>query len=104
MRRICLLCTSLAILAAAPLQSQMTGQVAGSVRDIAGGPVAGAAVTVSGTTLAAVTSTDGSYTIRNVPQGQHTVRVNRIGFGQSERSVEVTAGQTATADFRLEAR
>ncbi|HEX2094248.1 MAG TPA: TonB-dependent receptor [Longimicrobiaceae bacterium] len=85
-----------------PLLAQGTGQVAGTVTGAADRPVAGATVEVVGTGRRAVTGADGSYTIPGVAPGSHQVRATALGFGAQTQAVTVVAGQTATANFRLE--
>jgi TonB-linked SusC/RagA family outer membrane protein len=80
--------------------------IAGSVvaRE-AGTPLSGASVNVVGTRLSATTGTDGRYTIASVPPGTYRVRARTIGYGTVEDSgVVVVGGETATADFRLQAQ
>ncbi len=67
-----------------------------------GAPLPGAQVTVVGVKLAAEAGTDGRFTIAGVPPGTYRVQTQRIGYGLSEVTVEVAAGQTASADFRLQ--
>ena len=65
-------------------------------------PVDQVQVAVVGTTLGALTSAEGTYTIRGVPPGTYSVRALRVGYSEQRKSVTVTAGQPATADFTME--
>jgi plastocyanin len=47
----------------------------------------------------AVSGTDGSFKIANVPAGKRTIRVWHERFGQLTQTVSVTAGGTANVDF-----
>ena len=47
----------------------------------------------------AVTDATGSFTIANVPAGQHTVQVWHERYGALTQTLEVKAGATTTADF-----
>ena len=47
----------------------------------------------------AVSAADGSFKIANVPAGKQTVRIWHERFGQLTKTVNVTAGGTATVDF-----
>lgn len=95
--------TALGILAlAAPLGAQETGQITGTVTRETGEPLSGVSVAVVNTSVAALTGTDGRYTVRVQP-GQHTVRATLIGYGPQTLAVTVTAGETAVADFLLSA-
>jgi len=77
-----------------------TGTIRGLVsRSTADSPVPGAQVFIVGGKLGAVTGNDGRYTFSEVPPGTHTVRVRALGFQPIEKTVAVTAGQAATADF-----
>lgn len=63
--------------------------------------VIGASIVVEGTTLGASTGPDGRYRIINVPAGTHTLVARRVGYGVQRRSLTLTAGGEATADFSL---
>jgi hypothetical protein len=49
----------------------------------------------------AVTSATGTYEIKNVPPGKYTVQAWHDQLGAQTLEVQVSAGQTATADFTL---
>jgi TonB-dependent starch-binding outer membrane protein SusC len=88
------------LLGAVQLSAQSTGTVTGRVVEGSSQePLAGAGVTVAERNT--LTGPDGRFTVTGVPAGTHTVRVTRIGYGQSTQSVTVAAGQTATANFSL---
>src|SRR5688572_24405963 len=52
-------------------------------------PVNDVQVTVVGTAFGALTSQNGEYTISNVPAGQRTIRLRRLGFNLADRPVTV---------------
>jgi len=86
---------------ASPASAQQ-GAITGTVTDAGtGSPVSGAQVFVAGTQLGTLTNQDGSYRLEGVPTGQQTVRVRLIGYQRASRTVDVSAGQAATADFQL---
>ena len=85
-------------------QAQTTGQITGVITSNAGQPVAGVQVLVRGTRLGAMTATTGRYTILAVPAGTHVVTTASIAHVPQEKTVTVTAGGSATADFQLERR
>ena len=64
-------------------------------------PVSEVQITVVGTVFGALTNQNGEYTISNVPAGQRTIRLRRLGFNPADRNVNVTAGQTSTLDFTV---
>jgi TonB-linked SusC/RagA family outer membrane protein len=80
-----------------------TGTISGIVQDQAtGAPLPGAQVTVMGVRLRGEAGPDGRYTVSGVPPGTYRVQAQIIGYEHLQiASVIVTAGQTATADFRL---
>ena len=92
-----------ATLALAPFvaPAAQTGRIAGRVVDSAGGPLAGAVVSVEGTPLRATAGVGGSYELRGVPVGTHTVRARLIGFTPSIASLVVQPGAEARHDFSL---
>ncbi len=81
--------------------AQSTGTVRGTVVDSAdGSAVRGARVIVVGTLLGSNTETDGTYLIRGVPAGQHTLRFTLLGFAFQTKLVTVVAGRDVVADFK----
>lgn len=86
---------------ASPASAQQ-GAITGTVTDAdSGEPVSGAQVFVRGTNLGTLTNQDGTYRLTGVPTGEQTVRVRLIGYQRASRTVQVAAGQAATADFQL---
>jgi Ca-activated chloride channel family protein len=94
--------TMLAIILTSALSSaRNSGTITGRVLDAyTQQPVVGAVVYVEGTNLSAQTGTDGTYTIVGVPAGTYTVRVEKDGVLAAKQRVTVTAGRTATVDFK----
>ena len=85
-----------------PVQAQ-TGQVTGRVLDAqSGAPLSEVQVYITGLQLGALSRADGRFLILNVPAGTHELRAERIGLSTGTQSITVTAGGTATTDFRLE--
>ncbi|HEX6309262.1 MAG TPA: SusC/RagA family TonB-linked outer membrane protein [Longimicrobiales bacterium] len=88
--------------AAEPLRAQATGTIAGTVTSATTRqPVAAAQIQVLGTSLQTVSNNEGRYSIPGVPVGEHTVRVEIIGYSRRESTVTVTADQTTTANFEV---
>lgn len=52
----------------------------------------------------AVTGSDGRFELPSLPPGRHRLRAWHERLGEHTATVDVAAGQTATADFRLRAR
>lgn len=50
----------------------------------------------------AVTGTDGSFTIKGLPPGDYVIGAWTATFGTQEKSVHVSANETATLDFTFE--
>lgn len=94
---------ALLVIAAARLGAQ-TGTITGRVTSESSAPLAAAQVVVVGSTLGTRTSTDGRYTIVNVPAGQQRVRVQFIGHRPMDQLVTVPAGGTVTQDFVMRAQ
>src|SRR2546429_5524901 len=84
------------------LDGLQEGTVSGRVTDsLSGQGIAVATVTVVGTGLSARSAEDGSYRITDVPVGEHTVRVVRIGYGAVTKPVTVLPDQEVTVDFQI---
>ena len=78
------------------------GTVTGRVTDsLSGQGIAVATVSVVGTSLSARSAEDGAYRIPDVPVGEHTVKVVRIGYRPVTKPVTVLPDQEATVDFAL---
>lgn len=96
-RALCALTLTLASAATAQQPAAQAGTVIGQV--IAGenrAPLFGAQVLVLGTALRTGAGADGRFVIRNVPAGNHRVRVQLLGFAPIEHAVSVTAGATVS--------
>ncbi|HSH74669.1 MAG TPA: TonB-dependent receptor [Longimicrobiales bacterium] len=91
-----------AVLLLAPGAAAQTGSIAGRVIDAQSGQTIPAAqVFISDLDIGVLTQQNGSYLLLNVPAGQHTVTVQRIGYRQVEQAAAVVAGETAVLDFRI---
>ena len=89
------------LLAASAAGAQETGTVRGAVTLVEnGGLVDGAVILILGTGAFALTE-DGGFEITNVPVGTYEVTAQRNRLTAASRTVTVTAGGTATADFAL---
>jgi TonB-linked SusC/RagA family outer membrane protein len=86
------------------LWAQATGRIDGVVRDSATStPLPGTNIVVVNQKATVSTGPDGTYTLR-LPAGSYIIRAQRIGYGALQKTVTVTAGQTATVDFAIAAR
>jgi hypothetical protein len=88
----------------APLASaQSGGTIVGTVADETGGVLPGVTVDLhsDGMETTAVTSETGEYRIDNVPAGPAELTFKLINFTIVRRTLNVTAGQTVTADAVL---
>lgn len=83
---------------------QSTGRISGTVVDSeTGDPLIGATVTVVGLQLGAMADLEGTFLIRNVPVGQHTVLVSMIGFAQKRvTEIQVDTGQVSRIDIAVD--
>src|SRR5688572_4962711 len=96
------LAASLSVGAASPVVAQSTGTLRGRVVDATNQrPLAGAQVSVSGTMIVGATGLTGEYTLVNVPSGERTVTVRRIGYTPGSQAATIPAGAEARLDFAL---
>ena len=87
---------------AAIAPSALVGTIAGRVTESGTGrPLASVQMSVVGTRLGAISDAEGRYAIPNVPAGEVRLLATRIGYTQAQRTVVVSDGATATADFAL---
>jgi TonB-linked SusC/RagA family outer membrane protein len=91
-----------ALLAPTTVPAQAPPAIVGTVTDSTTQQgVPGAQVTILGTTLATITDDAGRYSVRSLPAGTVTVRVQRLGYARADRRLTVRAGEVVTADFAL---
>lgn len=69
-----------------------SGSISGTVTDEDGNALGGANIMVQGTNLGNSSSSDGSYSISNVPEGPQTIEASFIGYESSISTVDVTSG------------
>jgi TonB-linked SusC/RagA family outer membrane protein len=82
--------------------AQQTSSVTGRVTDSSTkAPIVGAQILIAGTGAGTITNSSGVYTIRGLKAGSTTVRVLSIGYAEQSRTVTLSAGAAATADFEL---
>ena len=100
LRRLITLAAACAVPAIAAAQS--TGGIAGVITGQSG-PIQNARVAVeSPSTLVAITDASGKYALRELAPGKYQLVVTAIGFKSMRKTIDVVAGQTATAEMRLE--
>jgi len=86
----------------AELSAQATGEISGRVRETGGAAIVAAQVSLDGGRQGALTNDFGTFALRDVPAGTHTVSVVRIGYGTFETQVTVTAGGSVGIEVVLE--
>jgi len=86
-------------------QTQISGDIAGTVTDPTGAAIPGAKVTVTnagtGVTQSVKTGAAGDYRVGLLQPGQYTLQVAAPGFRTTQRTVAVTVGQTATVNISV---
>jgi TonB-linked SusC/RagA family outer membrane protein len=96
------LASALAVAFATSAAAQATGTIEGKVTETGSGrPLPGAQVFIAGTTVGSVTNDRGEYRITSAPARQVDVRVRLIGYSPINKTVVVTAGQTATLNIEV---
>jgi hypothetical protein len=85
-----------------PVSAQTpTGTVSGRVTLENGEPVHGAMVIIVGARRQTTTGDDGKFEITNLPPGTYDVLAQRAQLATSRQTTSVTAGQTASLEFKL---
>lgn len=96
---------TISLLSAFPLgvgAQEPTGTVAGTVVEASNGqPVSGAQVFIPDTDLGTLTNAQGRFVLVNVPEGEHALRAEILGYTPETRTVTVGADETAQVEFRL---
>ncbi len=86
---------------ATPSALAQEGHIEGTVTDEDGNPIAFANVFIEDTFIGAAAKSDGTYRVRNIPVGTHTIRASAVGYRSSSRTVTVEADETVPLDFAL---
>lgn len=91
------------LIAAAPNLWAQTdkGTITGHVLDPAGAVLQGAQVELQPTGTTVATNEQGAFYVNNLPPSQYTITVSYVGFAQYTKALNVTAGQTLTADVTM---
>jgi hypothetical protein len=74
-------------------------RLVGKVVNDKGEPVAGARVSVPGTLSAGITALNGTFALDSLPSGSHGIQVRKIGFGVTDKPIELSA--VAVADVTV---
>jgi iron complex outermembrane receptor protein len=93
------------LLTAGLIQAQAQSSLSGVVKDPSGAVVSRVMVTLTSQTDAstrrAVANDDGAYVFSSVPPGSYKLTTEAPGFANAEKTVALTAGETATLDLAL---
>ena len=90
------------VLALPALGVAQVGSVTGRVTAVGTSePLSDARILIVNTSRVATTDVEGQYTVRNVPAGTVDVRVLRVGYQEQKKTVQLSAGGSATADFTM---
>lgn len=80
------------------------GEISGVVSDASrGGFLRGAEVRIQGMDVVAVTDSEGRFSLRRVPEGQHTLVISYFGRPTHRETVLVSAGSIARTNIALRA-
>lgn len=95
--------TVIFILLFASVHSQeLLSSISGTVKDDYNNPLAFATVMIEGLKLGVLTDDNGSFLIKNVPQGKHNVVVSFIGYRTLFKTVEITSSKKKiTINYKL---
>lgn len=87
---------------AADADAQQTVDVPGVVLDVATGlGIHDVILRVAGTSVSAATDEEGRFTLRGLPEGTWTLRVDHLAYGSHEHRIAVAADQTVEIQIRL---
>lgn len=83
--------------------AQGTGSIKGKITDgSTGEELFGANVVVQGTTLGSSTDFEGNFIIRNIPEGEHSIKISYIGYNPKSAVVNIVPNRTLEMNFELE--
>ena len=79
-----------------------SARVTGKVVDKGGRPLDGARVMLQGGMATAVTRANGEFTLDSLPSGTQALVVRKLGYGVTERAVELASNQATQATVTME--
>ena len=82
--------------------AQTFGSISGTVMGPEGIPEQGVHIFLIQTSFGASTDPAGSYVLENIPAGEYTLAISKIGFQEQQFEVLVTATQNTSLDISLE--
>ncbi|MCW8848851.1 MAG: carboxypeptidase-like regulatory domain-containing protein, partial [Melioribacteraceae bacterium] len=78
------------------------GNISGTITDsLSNDALIGANVVILGTSQGAATDYEGQYRIKNVPEGEHVVRISYLGYKSKDIKVRVVSSRTLALDVNL---
>lgn len=94
-------CFIMFLLSSGLTYAQSTGSVSGAVSTSDGNPAELVSILLKGTGKTSFTDKNGNYQIRNIKPGSYTLIASSVGLQKQEQTIEIKAGETATATFTL---
>jgi len=87
-----------------PTKAETTGDIQGIIYDASSSqPLGGATITTEPITSSKITDSNGSFKLEGVEPGDYTLQVTKSGYQTNSTTVNVVAGETASADLQLTA-
>jgi TonB-dependent receptor len=81
--------------------AQGKGAISGIVTDASGAVLKGAQVTLESPVFNTVSDEQGRFYINDIASGSYTLTISYVGFSKFQQSVNVSAGQVANIDAKL---
>ncbi|MGN6400570.1 MAG: TonB-dependent receptor [Flavisolibacter sp.] len=85
----------------AQTQNQLTGSIKGIITTSDNKPLVSVTIRLKGTKKAALSNSEGAFTIDNIQPGNYDLEVSSIGYQPLEKEVAVTAGSTTDISIQL---
>ncbi|MDY8135043.1 TonB-dependent receptor [Aquimarina sp. 2201CG5-10] len=95
--------TLILIISYSSLQAQ-SGSVKGIITDENGIYMPGASVQINSINKATISDFDGKFTLVNVPEGNHTLKVQYLGFSDTEQQTNVEVSKTTFISIVLKSK
>ncbi|WP_075164041.1 TonB-dependent receptor [Microscilla marina] len=79
-----------------------TGSIFGTIKDKANKPQSGVHLLLVKTSLGTTSDANGNYSLENIPVGNYTLMVTKVGFGKQRLPVSVKANEKTRVDISLQ--
>ena len=96
-----ILLTCLLLVSITTAFAQNSGSIKGSILTSDNQPAEGVSVSIKGANKNTIADNNGNFTLKNIPEGVHILKVTLVGYNDLEQEVKVTTGEVTVVALQL---